>query len=352
MLIPTFLLSPLFGITADRINPRDGLLVTMALQGVVAGLAAGVAALDALALPALAALALGFGAVTAAHTPIRLALIPRLVERAALPSAIGYSAVIFNSSRIIGPAIGAAFLQVASITATFAGASLIFALATLNLARVKGTARKLSAAHRGSFLQQLRGGFRYLRNAQDIQLVFLLTLASGALGRTAIELLPAISGQLLGGDATALATLTAAAGGGSIVGGVIVSQQSGRLQRLLQLVLVGIGLAAMTLLSALAWYDIWTIALAIAMVSLCTTMVGTGCQALSQLIVSEEYRGRVMSLWVVVAMGTPAFGAVLVGSLADSFGFATAFAVPASIAIVLVIVVLVRMRGGRVEFTR
>jgi MFS family permease len=77
-------------------------------------------------------------------------------------------------------------------------------------------------------------------------------------------------------------------------------------------------------------------AAAIAVVSLSTTMIGTGCQALVQLSIDENLRGRVMSLWTVVAMGAPAVGAVLVGSLADVVGFPLAFACIALPALVVV----------------
>jgi len=336
MLVPTFLLSPLFGITADRINPRNGLLVTVGLQGVLAAIAGAVAAADRLGLEGLLILALAFGAVTSAHTPIRLAFLPRLVERSALPSAIGYSAIVFNSSRIIGPALGAALLTATSLERTFAAAALSCLLATVLLYRVGGTERVGTLPDRGGLQEQLRAGVRYVRDARAIRLVFLLTLTSGLLGRTAIELLPAVSGQLLNGDSTTLAKLTGAAGGGSILGGLIVSRQSGRLRALFQLVLLGLSVASVTLLSAGLWRHTATVAAAVAVLSLCTTMIGTGCQALVQLSVDETYRGRVMSLWTVVAMGTPALGAVLIGSIADRAGFPLAFALTACIALVTV----------------
>jgi len=173
--------------------------------------------------------------------------------------------------------------------------------------------------------------------------VFLLTFASGVLGRTVIELLPAVSGKVLGGDSATLATLSAAAGAGSILGGLLVSRQSGRLRRLYHLVLLGLSLSAMTVLTAALWREVWVVALAIALIAGCTTTIGTGCQALTQLTVDESYRGRVMSLWAVVAMGTPAIGAVMVGSVADVAGFPLALAGTAVFA--LVIVLLLRSRA-------
>ena len=102
MLAPALLLSPWFGILSDRINPRYGLVASMLVHGIIA--LGGAAALwaNAFGIPVLLALALAMGVVTSGHSPMRLALIPLLVERAALPSAVGLSATTFNIARILG----------------------------------------------------------------------------------------------------------------------------------------------------------------------------------------------------------------------------------------------------------
>ncbi len=343
MLMPALLLSPLFGVLADRINPRNGLLLTVGAQGLVAALAALIHSFGTLGLEALAALALVFGTVTSAHTPIRLAMLPRLVERGALPSAIGYSAMVFNSSRILGPALGAWMLTVSSVPLVFTLSAGLLLTSMVLLLRVQGLERGANSSGSPAVLRQLRDGVRYTATHANLRLIFLLTLASGLLGRTFIELLPAVSGAVLGGDATTLAVLTASAGAGSIVGGLVVSRQGGRLSRLYRLVLSGLTLAAVVLLSAGLWSQVPVVALAVGGVSLATTVVGTANQALTQLMIDEAFRGRVMSLWTVVAMGTPALGAVLLGTLADRVGFALAFVPPALL--VLVLVGFARRRG-------
>jgi hypothetical protein len=92
------------------------------------------------------------------------------------------------------------------------------------------------------------------------------------------------------------------------------------------------------------WLDgLVAFCLLVLVVSLLTTVVGTSCQALAQLKVDEAYRGRVLSLWTVLAMGAPAIGAIAVGALAESFGFAVVLVGSA----MLSMVVLTRLAASR-----
>ena len=63
------------------------------------------------------------------------------------------------------------------------------------------------------------------------------------------------------------------------------------------------------------------VSLLISLLSLTATMAGTSSQALAQLLVEDGYRGRVLSLWTMIAMGAPAAGAMTMGSLADWLSF-------------------------------
>ena len=320
MLGPVFILSPLFGIVSDRMNPRHGLVVSMFVHAGIA-LAGGASMLvGVFDLPLLMALALALGAATSWHTPMRLALIPVLVCREALPSAVGLSAMTFNTARILGPAAGAWLLEVRNVADAFFIGMLMFVISAAILIGLRGVGSR-TPREREPLTAQFRAGLRYVRHSEGLRLIFALTVVNGLLGRTAIELLPALNGFLLAAGSSELATLTGSAGIGSIIGGLVLTRQHADNSRLFQLVSLSVLLAALLLLTLQLAVDLWRLAFLILLVSLFTTIAGTACQTITQLSVHEDYRGRVVSLWTLAAMGSPAFGAAFIGALAELWGF-------------------------------
>lgn len=319
LLAPTFLLSPIFGVISDRIDPRGGVVTTAMLNTLICVIIAVLFFIDAINLAALLASALAFGCITAAHHPMRLALVPRILSRHLLPSGIGMTAIVFNVSRIIGPALGAGIISIANLGVAFALAALCFSATLAFLLRVPPVAP--AARDRSiSLMGDLMAGFRFIRQAPLVRLVLVMTLTNGLVGRSVLELLPAISGELTSGSARNLAILTGVAGAGSIIGGLIVSRQRGNLARINRLVMLGLIVSAAALLPLFSFNSLaWLIAV-ISLSSLAITVIGTGCQALIQMMIDDQYRGRVMSIWTVVSMGSPAIGALVIGSLSEWLG--------------------------------
>ena len=105
MLAPALILSPYFGVQSDRTNPRHALIASMLIHGVIGVVGAATTFLGLFNTMTLLLLALALGSVSAMHSPMRLALVPLLVPRTALPSAVGLTAMSFNIARIVGPAI-------------------------------------------------------------------------------------------------------------------------------------------------------------------------------------------------------------------------------------------------------
>lgn len=320
LLLPAIFLAPLFGVLSDRVNPRNGVLTTMFSQGALAALITLMVWADWLGLNGLLVVALVMGIVTSAHQPMRLALLPKLVSRARLPSAIGLSAIVFNVSRVLGPAVAGVIIARAEPEWALAIAACLFMGAWFALLRVHIEYQAVSARET-SVLTELIDGLKFVAGHRAIGFVLALTLMNALLGRTVLELLPAISGKLLDGTAVQLAWLTAASGVGSVIGGILLTQQRDRESTLMRLVLTCLTLAALILLPIYWLATPWLLTLAVGLLSLVTTTVGIGGQALTQLTVAEQYRGRVMSLWSLLIMGGPAIGSFVVGALADILGF-------------------------------
>ena len=326
MLGPALVLSPWFGILSDRVNPRHGLIASMLVHALIALFGALALWSSRFGLPVLALLALAMGIVTSGHSPMRLALIPLLVERTALPSAVGLSATTFNIARILGPALGAALIGGAGPAVAFALSGLMFVAAALILIRLHGVGTR-APRPREPFVRQFKAGLAYVKGERGIQLVFAFTLLNGLLGRTIVELLPAFAGGFLGGGSGELATLTASAGAGSIMGGLILARQRADTAHLLKLVAAAIACAGLLMLVLSLGNTLYRLSVFIVMLSLVTTIAGTGCQTITQLYLSEAYRGRVLSLWTLVAMGAPALGSAVLGALTDAMGYAWVFTI-------------------------
>ncbi|MFC3853811.1 MFS transporter [Salinispirillum marinum] len=318
-LAPTFLLSLLFGVVADRVHPLRGMWITTGAQAVIGLVATGASVLGVLQLPLLCLIAACIGIVTAAHHPLRMALLPLLVARQHFTGAIGLASIVFNTSRILGPALGALLLWLGSPAWAFGVASGLYCATLAALLRVPVVApeRTVATPH---LWRELAAGLGVVRQSPTIRIILLLTMINGLFGRTLIEMLPAISGQLLQGDAGTLAMLTSVAGAGSIMGGLIISRQRGTPSRLAHLVLLSVLLGAAVMLPVWWIHTGYVLATQVFVLALSMTIIGTGCQTTLQLMVDDAFRGRVMSIWTVISMGMPAAGALLLGALADSFG--------------------------------
>lgn len=332
MLAPALILSPYFGVQSDRINPRHGLMWSMLIHGAIALSGALASYLGILNVVVLLILATALGSVSAMHSPMRLALVPMLVPREALPSAVGLTAMSFNIARILGPAICAAVIARAGAAWAWMIPVFIFATSGLILNSLGGVGARQKRTH-GSVNSEFIDGLRYALSMAPLVTILSLTLVNGFLGRSFIELLPAVSGRLIDGGPGELAWLTAAAGSGAVLGGLIMSRMKADVRYLFNLSLAAMFFAA-CLLSNLVWVaQLPSLFILVGLLSLSTTLAGTACQTLAQLIIDPQYHGRVMSLWSMTMMAAPALGAATHGAVAEWLGFVVAFALAAVVGV-------------------
>jgi MFS family permease len=98
-------LSPVAGVIADRVPKLRLILLTQTLSMLLAFALGALVAAHLVTVPVVAAFAMSLGVVGAFDLPTRQAFLVDMVGGEDLPSAIAMNASIFNTARVVGPAI-------------------------------------------------------------------------------------------------------------------------------------------------------------------------------------------------------------------------------------------------------
>lgn len=333
LLGPILFLSPFFGVLVDRLEPLRTASVINGLMGFWATLLAVLSIADLLSIHLLFAVSLCIGTTSAAYSPIRLSIIPSIVPRELLPNAIGISSMIFNASRLIGPAIGGAVLVSLPIAAAF----LINAVSYIPLiyAMAKVPRRPVPPRVHVPFFEQMREGFVHAGANRYIRLQLALTAWCALFGRSIMEVLPVYADHFYAAGASGLAALSAAAGGGALVAAYLTSRLvlDSRQLQLGSIILAAINAAALLVLPL--GNGLWLGVLCIGVVGFGATGAAVVSQTLVQVEVEDRVRGRVSALWGMASLGGGAFGGLLLGGLLHLMDIATATIATAIVALIL-----------------
>jgi MFS family permease len=320
--LPNATTGPFFGVLVDRLPIKRTAVIVQSLLFGAASLLFIAFMAGILSPVVLVMFSLIYGLVASAYSPIRLSLAPRLVPREAVGSVVALTSINFNIARMIGPAIGGAIIAHWGIgPALFIQAALYapfaFALSLLNPRQ-----RVRPEGPLPPFLSDMMDGVRHLLASALIRRAVVLTLIFGIVVRGVIEILPVIADGVFDKGAVGLGLLTSAAGIGALVAGL--SKATMPAQRADEIPIsaylaVALGIVAAMLLAQTAT---WPVAVAlVALLAFAASAAGISIQTAVQIDLDDDFRGRVMSLYFMVAIGSAALGAALIGWLSDLVGF-------------------------------
>ncbi len=320
---PVAVLGPVFGAYADRWDRRKSAQVFNLLNiGVTTGLFV-LSAFGWMTPAALLLLALAFGAFSGGYTPMRLALMANLVPSMQLASAVGLGAVSFNVARVIGPVLGGYVIKFFGLAPAFAVSSATF----LGMAwvlwglKLQPVARELE--RQIGLGRLLRDGFTYTLRHPAIRYYLFLVLIGATFGRALFELMAPYAAEVFQRGSDGMSLLISAFGVGAVGGGLWVARNQS-LQQLRKSAAVCTALAGLLITAFGFTGNFWLAMLQLPVFGCALTICGVGSQTLTQTVVEEKYRGRVMSLWSVVAFGGVALGSAALGGLAQLIGLTTA----------------------------
>ena len=223
--IPALLISPWGGVVVDRVNERNLLVVTQSFAMLLAFILAWLTFSGQVQVWHIILLAAGIGVFNAFDGPARQAFVVEMVGRDDMANAIAINSMMFNSARIIGPAMGGILLATIGAAWCFFlnGFSFLAVIAGLLLMRLPRTERKF---HSGSPWTQLSQGLRYTARQPEIMGLILISLVFSFFGMSYTAVLPAFVDQVLNSGAAAYGWINAASGVGAVVGALFLAQNA------------------------------------------------------------------------------------------------------------------------------
>ncbi len=333
---PVLVLSLVAGVVADRVPKQRLVMATSTLAAIQALTLAGLVLSGAIQLWQVYALALVLGVVTAFETPARQAFTSELVPREDVHSAVSLNSSVFNTARILGPGIGGVIIAVWGVGWAFAlnGISYIAVIIALALLR-RDQLYSGRSIRRGALWTQVGDGLRHA--TQDTSLAFPLGLLAvvGMLGYNFGVILPLLARYTLDIGVTGFGALNAAMGVGSLLGALFVT---GHIRPSAWSVAgAALGFSVVLLMVAFVpWYA--GVLVVLGVLGMLSVSYSTTTNTTLQLASGDAYRGRILSLYSLLFIGTTPFGGALTGFLAELWGVQAAVAILAGMCLAATLV--------------
>lgn len=316
--IPIWLFSLYSGLLSDRFSRRNVILFAQTSM-MVLGFILAILTFSNLVQPwHIIVLAFLLGTANAFDAPARQSFVVDMVPKEDLTNAIALNSSVFNLGTIVGPSVAGliyAWLGPAWCF-TINGISFLGVIGALLLMNVPP--RKIIAQKKSPF-SDLQDGLRFAFGHVEIRYLLINLAAVAMFSFSLMTLMPDWANTVLRGDVTTNGLLLSARGAGSLAAALMIANLGSRVVRGKIWTIGGLVMPlAIFLFGSFRVLPVSIITLVILGWSLMSVV--NISNALIQTHVPDNLRGRVMSIYILVFMGSYPIGALLVGWLADMYG--------------------------------
>jgi MFS family permease len=313
--IPAMLAGPFGGSYADRHSRKHILWVTQTFMMVSAFALWGIYVSGHATPWNIVAIVFVSGFVAGVNITTWQAFVTQLVDADELVDAVRLNSMQFMGARAVGPAVAGIVLQTAGASAAFFVNAITFVLVLIALVLVHPRTQDFSDddAH---VLAHLREGWRFMRARTALALPIVMIGIVSLLGTSVIQLAPAMAKDEFHVGRGAYGLLVAAFGGGAITGSVAIALIADHLRRSFTATIGGIGLSIGVIGLGLAPKYALGVA-AMYVMGLTYLFLATSLNTSVQARVEDDYRARVMAIYLSsLLLGVP-LGALIEGKLAS-----------------------------------
>ncbi len=314
--LPYLFLGPWGGLVADRVSKRRLLICTQLAQVIPPLILWAVAERGAAQIWMVYVLVLFRGVINTFDNPARQSFVTEMVGRDAVVNAVSLNASIIQAGRLIGPAIAAVVIATLGLAPCFIlnALTFLFMVGMLLLMRpAELTPAPVLPRRKG----QLREGLAVAARTPELRVPLGMMAVVGLLAFNFTVVLPAVARFTFGGSATTYALMVNFLAVGALGGALVSGTRTSVTQRMVawSSVAFGVALGAAAVVDDLAVFLVAMIAVGAASV-----LFSASVQSSLQLAAAPEMRGRILSLYQLVYMGTTPLGALVVGALASTVG--------------------------------
>jgi MFS family permease len=335
------------GVLTDRVDTRRLLIVTQSASMLVAVVLAALAFSGTAQVWHAYALAFLAGTAHVFDRTARTTFTVQMVGREDLPNAVALNASVFNTARILGPAVAGVLIAAVGVSWAFAVNALSFVAVLLGLFLIRvDELVPLVRTAKPPVLRGIREGLSYAMREPRIRTVLVLLVALATVGFQFHVLVPVIAAETLDAGPRTFGIISSCFGVGALAGSLLTAASgSAGLRRLF---IGAIGLTAGMVV--LATQDT-VVAASVVLFGLGIFFVfwTASSESILQLTAPDHLRGRVMSLYMFTFGGVSPLGALLAGWLAEVGGASFAlFASAAATAAVAFVAFAALRRSGYV----
>jgi MFS family permease len=289
------------------------------------------------------------GTVNALDAPARQSFVSTLVNKQQLASAIALNSGIFNAARAIGP--GIAGLLIASV-----GSGVAFILNGVSYLAVITALVFIHIEERPSQkivkpFHAIRDGIRYSFSHPVIRVLMIFTAVLSVFAWPYSTMMPVIARTVYHLDAQGLGYLYSATGLGALVATYLVGKYGNKLS---PIVFISAGNIVFTVSQMLFGINDSSI---FALLLLLLTGLGLLSQTamintLIQGLVRNDFRGRVMSIYILMFVGLAPLGNFFIGYMTETFGISLAIVSNATIVLTFGLIVYTYKKKIRIAYKR
>jgi len=317
---PMMILMPLSGVLADRwnryrmmVNVQIGLMIFSAILAILT-------LVHWITLWHIIILGLCLGVANALDAPTRHSFIVQLVDnRQDLSNAIALNSAMFNSARLIGPALAGLLIAWTGEGVCFVVNTLSFLAVIAALLAMKIPAQSMNSTVKNGIFQELKDGFFYTFRSKPIRLVLLHFAFVALFGMSFTVLLPILAEDILKGGSRGLGFLMGAMGIGALISSIIMAlrQDNRGLWKFAgtSSTVFGLGLLALSHSRHLVISLIVMVITGYGMVN-----IMTASNTFLQTHIEDSKRARVMAFYLLAFFGTVPFGNLVTGTVASLIG--------------------------------